>query len=107
MKEFSQLINQLILTRSRNRKIELLNHYFKNTENPDRGLALAILTGNLKIKNISISKNKKDLTKLFRNMFLSKNKTIKTEKELKYFYHFNNKKYPDNLLNISRKIINW
>ena len=58
MKEFSQLINQLILTRSRNRKIELLNHYFKNTENPDRGLALAILTGNLKIKNISISKIK-------------------------------------------------
>jgi len=53
LKEFSQLINQLILTRSRNRKIELLNHYFKNTENPDRGLALAILTGNLKIKNIS------------------------------------------------------
>ncbi len=58
MREFSQLINQLILTRSRNRKIELLNHYFKNTENPDRGLALAILTGNLKIKNISISKIK-------------------------------------------------
>ena len=39
-------------------------------------------------------------------MFLRKNKTIKTEKELKYFYHFNNKKYSDNLLNISRKIIN-
>ena len=58
MREFSQLINQLILTRSRNRKIELLNHYFKNTENPDRGLTLAILTGNLKIKNISISKIK-------------------------------------------------
>ena len=58
MREFSQLINQLILTRSRNRKIELLNHYFRNTKNPDRGLALAILTGNLKIKNISISKIK-------------------------------------------------
>ncbi len=58
MREFSQLINQLILTRSRNRKIELLNHYFKNTKSPDRGLALAILTGNLKIKNISISKIK-------------------------------------------------
>ena len=63
MKEFSQLINQLILTRSRNRKIELLNHYFKNTENPDRGLALAILTGNLKIKNISISKIKELIKK--------------------------------------------
>ena len=58
MREFSQLINQLILTRSRNRKIELLNHYFKNIKNPDRGLALAILTGNLKIQNISISKIK-------------------------------------------------
>ena len=63
MKEFSQLINQLILTRSRNRKIELLNHYFKNTKNPDRGLALAILTGNLKIKNISISKIKELIKK--------------------------------------------
>ncbi len=63
MREFSQLINQLILTRSRNRKIELLNHYFKNTENPDRGLALAILTGNLKIKNISISKIKELIKK--------------------------------------------
>jgi len=63
LKEFSQLINQLILTRSRNRKIELLNHYFKNTENPDRGLALAILTGNLKIKNISISKIKELIKK--------------------------------------------
>ena len=63
MKEFSQLINQLILTRSRNRKIELLNQYFKNTENPDRGLALAILTGNLKIKNISISKIKELIKK--------------------------------------------
>ena len=63
MREFSQLINQLILTRSRNRKIELLNHYFKNTKNPDRGLALAILTGNFKIKNISISKIKELIKK--------------------------------------------
>jgi hypothetical protein len=59
-----------------------------------------------KIKNISISKNEKDLVKLFRNMFLYKNKAFKTDKNLKYFYHFNNKKYSDNLLNISRKIIN-
>ena len=63
MREFSQLINQLILTRSRNRKIELLNHYFKNTKNPNRGLALAILTGNFKIKNISISKIKELIKK--------------------------------------------
>ena len=63
MIEFSQLINQLILTRSRNRKIELLNHYFKKIKNPDRGLALAILTGNLKIKNISISKIKELIKK--------------------------------------------
>ena len=63
MREFSQLINQLILTRSRNRKIELLNYYFKNTKNPDRGLSLAILTGNLKIKNISISKIKEMIKK--------------------------------------------
>lgn len=47
MKAFSTLLNALILTHSRNRKLELLTNYFRNTEDPDRGYALAVLTGNL------------------------------------------------------------
>ena len=91
-----------------NKKYLVISHQDKNNYLSTRNLFRSFkhFDGVDKIKNISISKNKKDLTKLFRNMFLSKNKTIKTEKELKYFYHFNNKKYSDNLLNISRKIIN-
>ena len=59
MKAFSQLINKLLLTPSRNRKIEILSNYFDNSCDPDRGYALAVLTDSLKLRNISISKIKK------------------------------------------------
>ena len=59
MKAFSQLINKLLLTPSRNRKIEILSNYFENNCDPDRGYALAVLTDSLKLRNISISKIKK------------------------------------------------
>ena len=52
MKAFSNLLNDLILTSSRNRKISLLIDYFSSTPDPDRGYALAALTGSLKFKNI-------------------------------------------------------
>lgn len=55
MKEFATLIDKLSLTPSRNRKIELMADYFKTTPSPERGLALAILTGNLDLKNIKAS----------------------------------------------------
>jgi DNA ligase-1 len=58
MKEFSELINKLLLTSSRNRKIAILSNYFQNTPDPDRGNTLAILTNELEFKNISISKIK-------------------------------------------------
>jgi len=58
MKKFSGLINKLLLTPSRNRKIDILSDYFQNTPDPDRGFALAVLTGNLELRNISISKIK-------------------------------------------------
>ena len=58
MKDFSELIDKLLLTSSRNRKIDILCNYFKNTPDPDRGFALAIITNSLELKNIPISKIK-------------------------------------------------
>ena len=52
MKRFAQLLELLALTPSRNRKIEALTQYFSETPDPDRGLALAILTGALTFKNV-------------------------------------------------------
>ena len=55
MKAFSNLLADLILTSSRNRKLSLLVAYFKSTPDPDRGYALAALTGSLNFKNIKAS----------------------------------------------------
>lgn len=52
MKDFAQLLELLALTPSRNRKIEALSQYFGSTPDPDRGFALAILTGALGFKNV-------------------------------------------------------
>src|SRR5664279_5199413 len=52
MKQFAQLLELLALTPSRNRKIEALSQYFAATPDPDRGYALAILTGALSFKNV-------------------------------------------------------
>ncbi len=52
MKAFAQLLELLALTPSRNRKIEALAQYFATTPDPDRGYALAILTGALTFKNV-------------------------------------------------------
>ena len=43
MKSFSELIDKLLLTSSRNRKIDILCDYFENTPDPDRGFTLAII----------------------------------------------------------------
>ena len=55
MEAFSNLLSDLILTGSRNRKISLLVEYFSTTADPDRGYALAALTGTLNFKNIKSS----------------------------------------------------
>ena len=55
MKAFSNLLSDLILTSSRNRKLSLLTEYFSSTPDPDRGYALAALTGSLSFKNIKAS----------------------------------------------------
>ena len=59
MKAFSTLLSDLILTSSRNRKLSLLVDYFNSTPDPDRGYALAALTGSLNFENIKASFFKK------------------------------------------------
>jgi DNA ligase-1 len=49
MREFSQLLDGLVYTRSRNAKLKLIGDYLKRTPDPDRGYALAALTGELDI----------------------------------------------------------
>ena len=49
MRRFSQLLDDLVYTRSRNTKLRLIGDYLKETPDPDRGIALAALTGSLDI----------------------------------------------------------
>ena len=49
MRAFSQLLDDLVYTRSRNTKLALIGDYLKSTPDPDRGIALAALTGTLDI----------------------------------------------------------
>ena len=51
MKAFAALLDRLLYTPSRNGKLRLLADYFKNTPDPDRGWALAALTGGLSFPN--------------------------------------------------------
>jgi DNA ligase 1 len=45
MRAFAGLLERLVLTPSRNRKLELLVHYFRERPDPDRGYGLAAITG--------------------------------------------------------------
>lgn len=49
MRAFSQLLDRLILTPQRNGKLKLLKDYFIATPDPERGLALAAITGQLNL----------------------------------------------------------
>jgi DNA ligase-1 len=49
MRAFSQLLDDLAFTRSRNTKLKLIGEYLKTTPDPDRGIGLAALTGGLSI----------------------------------------------------------
>lgn len=49
MKAFSALLDQLVYTRSRNAKLQIIGHYLKHAPHPDRGWALAALTGDLNL----------------------------------------------------------
>src|SRR5687768_11669051 len=52
MRAFSQLLDDLVYTRSRNTKLQLIGDYLKETPDPDRGIALAALTGSLDIPTV-------------------------------------------------------
>src|SRR5690242_17769520 len=52
MRAFSQLLDDLVYTRSRNTKLKLIGDYLRETPDPDRGIALAALTGGLDIPAI-------------------------------------------------------
>ena len=52
MRAFSQLLDDLVYTRSRNSKLKLIGDYLKRTPDPDRGWAMAALTGELNIPSV-------------------------------------------------------
>ena len=49
MKAFAQLLDALVYTRSRNAKLKLIGDYLRATPDPDRGWAMAALTGSIDI----------------------------------------------------------
>jgi len=51
MNRFAELLDRLAYEPGRNNKLRLLSNYFRATEDPDRGLALAALTGALSFKH--------------------------------------------------------
>jgi DNA ligase-1 len=52
MRDFSQLLDSLVYTRSRNGKLKLIGDYLKRTPDPDRGWAMAALTGELDLPGV-------------------------------------------------------
>ncbi|OWK30787.1 cisplatin damage response ATP-dependent DNA ligase [Sphingomonas mucosissima] len=52
MHAFAQLLDSLIYTRSRNAKLKLIGDYLRSTPDPDRGWAMAALTGDLDIPGV-------------------------------------------------------
>lgn len=55
MKDFALLLESLVLTPARNQKIAHMVQYFKDAPDPDRGYALAVLTGGMSFKNVKAS----------------------------------------------------
>jgi DNA ligase-1 len=52
MRDFSQLLDGLVYTRSRNAKLKLIGDFLRRTPDPDRGWALAALTGGLDLPGV-------------------------------------------------------
>ncbi|MFD1796443.1 cisplatin damage response ATP-dependent DNA ligase [Paracoccus aurantiacus] len=55
MKDFAALLERLAFTPQRNGKLRLLAQYFAAVSDPERGLALAALTGDLKLRAVTPS----------------------------------------------------
>jgi len=52
MQSFAALLDRLVLTPQRNTKLRLIADYFRTVDDPDRGYALAALTGDLNIPSV-------------------------------------------------------
>ncbi|GGE00678.1 ATP-dependent DNA ligase [Aureimonas endophytica] len=52
MKRFAELLDRLVLTPSRNGKLRLMEDYFRSVPDPERGYALAAITGELEIRSV-------------------------------------------------------
>jgi DNA ligase-1 len=52
MRAFSQLLDGLVYTRSRNAKLKLIADYLRATPDPDRGWAMAALTGDIDVTTV-------------------------------------------------------
>ncbi|QJB68299.1 cisplatin damage response ATP-dependent DNA ligase [Parasphingorhabdus halotolerans] len=55
MQAFSELLDRLIYTRSRNAKLRLISEYLKTAPDPDRGWVLAALTEQIDFPKVKIS----------------------------------------------------
>ena len=55
MKPFADLLEKLVLTPSRNRKVEAIIDYLRAAPDPDRGYAIGAITHDLKLKTIQPS----------------------------------------------------
>jgi DNA ligase-1 len=64
MRAFARLLDCLVYTQSRNRKVALLGHYFRTAPDPDRGWALAALTDGVPIR-IPLRRMLRDLVSRF------------------------------------------
>ena len=51
MNRFAQLLDRLAYEPSRNAKLRLLTEYFRSVSDPDRGYALAAMTGALSFRH--------------------------------------------------------
>jgi DNA ligase-1 len=52
VKQFAALLDRIVLSPQRNAKLRLMVDYFRSTPDPDRGYALAALTGDLDIPSV-------------------------------------------------------
>ena len=52
MERFAELLDRLLLTPQRNGKLRLLVDYFRHVPDPERGYALAAITGGLDIRSV-------------------------------------------------------
>ncbi len=55
MESFAALLDALVFTRARNAKLRLIGDYLRGTPDPDRGWALAALTGGIDLKAVQPS----------------------------------------------------